>query len=84
MLPASDNELPSHVFLGEAQRQDEEAHEYLASFDPDKPLYQVGWAMGEIQEIFQHKLRSMRNICYVVCSERWYTDGQCLDPALDV
>ena len=58
--------------------------EYLASFDPDKPLYQDGWDMGEIQKSFQHKLRSMRNLCCVVCSERWYTDGECLDPALCV
>ena len=38
--------------------------------------------MGEMQENFQHKLGSMRNISCVVCSERWYTDGEGLDPAL--
>ena len=37
-----------------------------------------------MQENFQDKLRSMRNLCCVVCSERWYTDGKCLDPALYV
>ena len=29
-----------------AMQQDDE---YLSSFDPDKPLYQDGWAMGEMQ-----------------------------------
>ena len=42
ILPASDSELCLHVFLVEAQRQDEQAEEYLASFDRDKPLYQDG------------------------------------------
>ena len=37
-----------------------------------------------MQENFQHKLRSKRNLCCVVCSERWYTAQQCLDPALYV
>ena len=37
-----------------------------------------------MQENFQHKLRSMRNLCCVVCSERWYTTQQCLDLALYV
>ena len=60
------------------------AFEYLASLDPDKPLSQDGWAMGEMQKNFQHKLRSMRYLCCVVCSERWYTTQQCLDPALYV
>ena len=40
--------------------------------------------MGEMQENFQHQLRSMRNICCVVCSERWDTDGEGLNPALYV
>ena len=40
--------------------------------------------MGEMQENFQHKLRSMRNLFCVVCLERWYTTQQCLDPALYV
>ena len=40
--------------------------------------------MGGMQENFQHKLRSMRNLCCVVCSKRWYTNGECLDPALYV
>ena len=62
----------------------QQVDEYLASFDPGEPLYQDGWAMAEMQENFQHKLRSMRNLCCVVCSERWYTDGECLDPALYV
>ena len=62
----------------------QQVDEYLASFDPDKPLYQDGWDMEEMQESFQHKLRSMRNLCCVVCSERWCTDGECLDPALYV
>ena len=47
-------------------------------------VLESGWAMGEMQENFQHKLRSMRNLCCVVCSERWYTDGKCLDPVLYV
>ena len=38
------------MFLGEAQRQDEQADEYLASFDPDKPLYEDGWVMEEIDD----------------------------------
>ena len=40
--------------------------------------------MGEMQENFQHQLRSMRNICCVVYSERWDTDGEGLNPALYV
>ena len=40
--------------------------------------------MGETQENFKQKLRSMRNLCCVVCSEWWYTDGECSDPALYV
>ena len=39
------------MFLGEAQRQDEQVDEYLGSFEPDnnKPLYQDGWVMGEMR-----------------------------------
>ena len=62
----------------------QQVDEYLASFDPETSLYQDGWAMGELQVNFQQKLRSMRNLCCVVCSERWYTDGECSDPALYV
>ena len=62
----------------------QQVDEYLASIDPEKPLYQDGWAMGEMQEIFQQKLRSMRNLCCVVCSERWYTNGKWSDPTLCV
>ena len=62
----------------------QQVDEYLASFDPEKPLYQDGWAMGKMQENFQQKLRSMRNLCCVVCSERWYMDGECSDPTLYV
>ena len=40
--------------------------------------------MGLVQENFQHKLLSVRNLCCVVCSEWWYTHGECLDPALYV
>ena len=61
-----------------AMQQDDE---YLASFDPDKSLYQDGWAMGEMPQNFQHKLRSARNLGCIVRSERWYTDGNSLDPA---
>ena len=62
----------------------QQVDEYLASFDPEKPLYQDGWAIGEMQEKFQQKLRFMRNLCGIVCSERWYTDGEYSDPALHV
>ena len=40
--------------------------EYLASFDPEKPLYQDGWAMGKMQENFQRKSRSTCNLCCLV------------------
>ena len=40
--------------------------------------------MVEMQENFQQKLRSMRNLCCVVWLGRWYTDGECSDPALYV
>ena len=40
--------------------------------------------MGEMQENFQQKLRSMWNLCCVVCSEPWYTDRECSDSALRV
>ena len=70
------------MFTGEAQPQNKQADKYIASFDPDKPFYQDAWAMLEMQDNFQHKVRSMRNLCCVVCSERCYTDGKCLDPAL--
>ena len=36
--------------------------------------------MGEMQKNFQQKLRSMRNLCCVVYSERWYKDAECSDP----
>ena len=62
----------------------QQVDEYLASFDPEKSFYQDGWAMGEMQENFQQKLRSMRNLCCVVCLERWYTDEEWSDPALCV
>ena len=35
----------------------QQVDEYLAYFDPEKPLYQDGWAMEEMQENFQQKLR---------------------------
>ena len=34
----------------------QQVDDYLASFDPEKPLYQDGWAMGEMQESLQQSL----------------------------
>ena len=44
----------------------QEINEYLASFDPEKPLYQDGWAMGKMQENFQRRSQSMCNLCCLV------------------
>ena len=44
--------LPHGDSCGVNNKLQQQVDEYLASFDPEKPLYHDGWAMGDMQENF--------------------------------